>query len=121
MPSTLVKLYACDFYGSQLWDLYSYDVCKRYTSSNVAMRILFDVPRSSHRYLIGPISRTLHIKTLITSRFVSFYQRISNCDTFCIRLLTNLSEYDYSSVLCKNLNSIANDCKTSTDCYPKTV
>ena len=66
----LYKIYAWDFYGSQLWDLYSYDVEKLYNSWNVAMRILFDVPRSTHRYLIEPISGTVHIKTIIASNFI---------------------------------------------------
>ena len=48
-PRTVVKLfdiYACDFYGSQLWDLNNADCAKLYNSWNVSMRIL----RNTHRY-----------------------------------------------------------------------
>lgn len=109
----LYKIYACDFYGSQLWDLYSYDVEKLYNSWNVAMRILFDVPRSTHRYLIEPISGTVHIKTIIASNFISFYNRLNQSKKLCIRLLTNLCKNDFNSILCSNLHSIAEDCDTN--------
>ena len=66
-PSTFVKIYnmyACGFYGSNLWDLYG--VCdKLYKSGNVSIRILFELPRDAHRYFIKPVSYVYHVKTLL--------------------------------------------------------
>ena len=73
---------------------------------NVSIRILFDIPRNTRRYLIEPISRCLHIKTLLASRFVAFSERINSIKS-SIRLLENLFKNDQRSVLCKNLITIA--------------
>ena len=66
------SIYACDFYGSQLWDFNSSNILKLFNSWNISIRILFYVPRNTYRYLIEPISRCLHVKTLLPSRFVAF-------------------------------------------------
>ena len=85
--STVLKLYniyTCDFYGSNLWDLYSRDVQKLLNSWNIAIRILFDLP-------IEPISNVPHIKTVLCTRFVQFVTSLLNCQKLCIRLLVDLS------------------------------
>ena len=67
-PSTLVKIYtmyACGFYCSNLWDLYGVTCDKLYKSWNVSIRILFELPRDSHRYFIEPVSNVYHVKTLL--------------------------------------------------------
>ena len=87
-PLTVVKLYniyTCDFYGSQLWDFHNSNVLKLYNSWNVSIRILFDVPRNTHRYLIELISRCLHIKTSLASRFVAFSERMNRTYKSSIR------------------------------------
>ena len=69
-PVTVVKLFstnACDFYGSQIGDFKS-SILKFYNSWNFSIRILFDVPRNTQRYLLEPISRCLQV----ASRFVAF-------------------------------------------------
>ena len=112
-PYTILKLYniyVCDFYGSNLWNLYSEDVQRLLNSWNVSIRILFDLPRDTHRYFIEPISGVDHIKTILCSRFVHFVHKLENCKKLTIRLLMNLSKNDFGTVICKNLNSIANDC-----------
>ena len=48
--STVLKLYNIytrDFYGSNLRDLYSRDVQTLLNSWNIAIRILFDLPREN--------------------------------------------------------------------------
>ena len=51
-------------------------------------------PRSTHRYLIEPISRWLHIKTLLPSRFVAFSERINSTNMSSICLLYSLFKND---------------------------
>ena len=40
------------------------------------IRILFNVPRDTHRYLIESSSQCLHVKTMLASRCVFFYETI---------------------------------------------
>ena len=114
-------IYACSFYGSSLWNVNSREVNRLFTSWNIAVRILFDVPRETHRYLIESISDTLHVKTLICSRFVSFYDSLNCSNRHSLRLLTNLCKSDHRMVLCQNLTSIARDCKSNIGDLSKTL
>ena len=61
-----------------------------YTARNTAIRILFKVPRDTHRYLIESISQCLHVKTMLASRCVSLYETIEASSKLCIRFLSNL-------------------------------
>ena len=44
---------------------------KLYKSYNVALRNILRIDRCSHRYLLEPLSRVLHLKTMLSSKFVS--------------------------------------------------
>ena len=81
-----------------------YTVGKLLNSWNIAIRILFDLPRETHRYFIESISNVPHIKTVLCTRFVQFVTSLSNCPKLFIRLLVNLSKHDLRTVLCKILN-----------------
>ena len=88
-------------------------VSKLYTAWNTAIRILFYVPRDTNRYLIESISQCLHVKTVLTSRCVSFYETIEASSKLCIKFLSNLCKIDLTTVLDRNLFSIANDCSVN--------
>ena len=80
---------------------------------NTAIRILFNVPRDRHRYLIESISHCLHVKIILASRCVSFYETIEASSKLCIRFLFNLCKNNLNTVLGRNLFSIANDCSVN--------
>ena len=76
----------------------------------------------SIRYLIERISQCLHIKTMLASRCVSFYETIEASSKLCIRFLSNLCKSDLNTGLGRNLFSIANDCSVNPpDLYSKIV
>ena len=64
-------------------------------------RIFFNVPRDTQRYLIESISHCLHVKTMLASRYVSFYETIEASSKLCIRLLSNLCKNDLTQFLAK--------------------
>jgi len=72
MVVKLYNIYASSLYGSNLWDLFCANTVKLYTSWNTAIRILFGLPRQTHRYYIEHISEQIHFKNMLCSRFVSF-------------------------------------------------
>ena len=45
-------------------------------SWNVSMRLMLDLPRETHRYLIEPLSNTCHIQKVLVRRFLKFLQQI---------------------------------------------
>jgi hypothetical protein len=106
----LVNIYATSFYGSGAWNIYSAECEKLYSSWNVAIRMIFNLDRCTHRYLIEPLSQCLHPKVMIASRYVTFYQSLVNCNKFGVRFLARLNESDHRTVLGSTLRQMRDDC-----------
>ena len=79
----LILIYMSHFYGSNLWDLFSIDGI--YTAWNKVVRNVFNFPYCTHRYLLEPLSEVTHLFTLLTNRFLKFYNTIycSRKDIIC--------------------------------------
>ena len=86
----IVNIYAVSFFMSCLWDLFSADCEHLYKAWNVAVRLAWSVPNTTHRYLIEPISESLHPKVMLSSRYVSFVKRLSSSPKYVIRVLASL-------------------------------
>ena len=113
-PQVFVKIlniYATSFYGSSLWDIYSKDCERSFSAWNVAIRMCFDVDRTTHRYLIGELTDSLHPKVMMCSRYASFHQSLLTCDKFPVRFLARLQELDHRTVFGRTISKIASECK----------
>ena len=102
----LLNSFAINLYGSNLWYLFGKDCNKLYTSYNVAMRMILNVDRRTHRFLLVPLSNALHLKTVLASRFVTF----TSHKKLPVRFLARLFENDLRTVHGKNLSEIALIC-----------
>ena len=80
----LYNLYATSIYGSNLWNLFSNDVFRIYSSWNSAVRTVFKLPNTCHRYFIEPVSQSSHLMTMFCSRFVSYISSLENSSKICI-------------------------------------
>ena len=63
-PSVLLRLiqsYACNVYGSNVWDLFSAECQRLYTSYNVTIRNVLKLAWTTHRYLIGSLTDISHL------------------------------------------------------------
>ena len=76
----------------------------------MAVKVLFDLPRETHRYFIEPVSETLHLKTMLCSRFLSFFNSLQTSNKMAVRLLSNLCKNNRMTTLGKNIWNIAEDC-----------
>ena len=47
-----VSIYTVHFYGAMLWDLYGKEAGKVYRSWNTCVKLAWQVPRSTHTYLV---------------------------------------------------------------------
>ena len=101
--SYCVVMFTTSFYGSNLWDIFSKDCERLYKSWNVAMRLIFEVSRCTHRYLIETMSQSLHPKTMLCSRYVGFYKSLIQSSKLSVRILAKLSEGDQRTVLGRTL------------------
>ena len=106
----LLNSFATNIYGSNLWYLFGKDCEKLYTSYNVAIRMIMNLDRCTHRYLVEPLSNALHLKTLLTSRFITFHQSLITSPKLPVRFLARLYEHDLRTIHGKNLSEIAETC-----------
>ena len=112
----LVNTFTTCVYGSNLWDVFSKDCERLYTSFNVAARNILRVHRCTHRYLLEPLLQSRHLKTMILSNFVSFYKSLINNEKLPIRILARLQEYDEMSVLGRCLSKLSTLCNVDRSC-----
>ena len=106
----LLNTSAMSFYGSNLWDLFGKESERLYNCYNVAIRNIFRVNRCTHRFLIKPISNSIHLKTILASKFVSFHRSLISSNKFPVRFLARLVEKDLRTVHGRNLHEIASQC-----------
>ena len=112
-PSIFLKLiytYTTSIYGSNLWDIFSSDCERLYTSFNVTLRNALKIDNRTHRYLLEPLADSLHLKTLIISRYVSFHRSLIESKKFPVRFLARISEHDQRTVLGRVMSSISSMC-----------
>ena len=95
--------------GSTLWkqlvrvvikliNLFNRGCDKLYKSFNVAIRICFNLPWNTHRYLIEELIDFPHPKIMLCSRFVNFHLSVKNSKKSSIRLLSHLSLLDDKTI-----------------------
>ena len=117
----LLNIYVTSFYGSSLWDLYSPEVTRIFSTWNVTVRNVFDLPRTTHRYLIEGLSDSVHPKTMLCSRFVQFMEVVSKSSKSNVRYLANLVWNDRRTLVGRTLTRIAQDCHTDRAALSSTV
>ena len=113
-PPVMMKLlntYVTSFYGSNLWDLYSAQVTRIFSSWNVTVRNVFNLPWDTHRYLIEAVSDSTHPKTMMCSRFMKFMESMAMCKKRSVRYLAASVLEDRRTLVGRTVSRIAEDCK----------
>ena len=114
-PSVFVKIlniYACSFYGSSLWDIFSAECDRIYSAWNVAIRICFNVDRCTHRYFIEELTESLHPKVMLCSRYIGFQESLAKTDKFPVKFLASLCQTDQRTVFGRTLRRISLECSS---------
>ena len=73
------------------------------------MRIVYNVPMDTHCYLVETISKSLHPKVMLGTRFVSFL----SCTKSSVKLIANLSIDDQRTCYGRNLRNISDECNVA--------
>ena len=100
------SIYNSHFTGSCLWDLFRKEAIMVENTWNVSMRLMLDIPRETHRYLIEPLSRTTHIKTIFINRFLRFLEQIRKSSKCASKHLLDSILHDARSTTGSNLRNI---------------
>ena len=100
----LIMVYLSHFYGSNLWNLFDIeDIC---ISWNKIVRIVFNLPYCTHRYLIEPFSGFPHVLTMLTNRFLKFYNTLYLSSKIAVSNLRICQENDCRSTFGLNIRNI---------------
>ena len=122
VKTKLLLLNGTCFYASSLWNLFSAQVERLYTSWNQAIRQIFSVPRTTHRFFIEPLSDCHHPKTMLCARMVKFWQTLTTCRKPAVRILAGICKMNTKTVFGSNLINIARECNCKvTDLTPSLV
>ena len=117
-PSTkchLNNIYNMSFSGSPLWDLFSEEAVSLEKTFNKAVRLMWNIPLESHRYLIEPITSQVHLKFVLLKRFLNFRNQILKTSKPALKSLMSICEKDCRSVTGRNLRKTMLLCQgTST-------
>ena len=100
------KIYNSHFTGSPLWKLYTPEAVKMESTWNKSVKIMFDLPYATHRWLIEPVSGSTHVRKILISRFLNFIKQIIKSNKLVSRLLLRTIKYDVRSVTGHNLRQI---------------
>ena len=73
---------------------------------NVSIRQTFGLPKETHRYLIEPVSNSMHLKKLLILRFMSFLNQIEASKKVVPNNLLKTIRFDTRSVTGKNIRMI---------------
>ena len=99
-----IEIYCGDHYGAMNWNLFSDSAGKYVRSWNTAVKLCWNVPRSSHRYFVSVLSRGApSIRTKIMSRYVKYFQSLLASDCAELAVVANIAGRDRSSTTGINL------------------
>ena len=100
------NIYNSHFTGSPLWNLFSKESESFEKTWNIAFRIMFDLPRETHRYFVEEVSEAPHLKTVLIKSFLSFVDSLRNSNKKALRNLFLKIRKDTQSVTGYNLRKI---------------
>ena len=86
----LLSVYSTALYGSNLWQLNSDEYQKLLRSWNTAVKIIHDLPYSTHVRLLEPLSPVPHLESVLTSRYVGFVENLSKSAKSPVKFLCKL-------------------------------
>ena len=88
-----------------LWDFNSKNINMLFNSWSVAVRIMWNLPYQTHRYLIEPLAGP-HAKSMIYSRYVNFLQSIAKCNKKSLHYMYELIKSDTRTITGRNIREI---------------
>ena len=106
VQAKLLTLYNSSCYGSITWDLFGEWTRKLYTSWNVDLKQIWQLPHETHRYFFEHLTECRHLKILLIKRFLKFVGSTMHGDKSCCRLLLRTIIGNSNSTTGRNMRKI---------------
>ena len=106
-----ISIYSAHFYGAMLWDLSSDMAGQVYRSWNTCVKLVWDVPRSTHNYFVEHLLAKdfASVRKRILSQYVRFVQKLPRSTSKEIRILQSIVKNDVRSVTGRNCLMLAQE------------
>ena len=100
------EIWNCHFSGSVTWDLFSHESVLVENTYNTSVRVMFNLPREAHKYLVEPMTGKPHLKKTLCKRYLNFIESIKSSKKFALKNLFKVVKDDCRSVTGRNLLGI---------------
>ena len=78
VQAKMMTLYSSSCYGSNTWNLFGNWAKKFFSSWNVNLKLVWNLPHATHRHFFEHLTESRHIKDFILKRFLKFLISISD-------------------------------------------
>ena len=97
--------YCCDFYGSNLWDLYGMRAEQVYKAWNTVVRLSWNLPRTTHTWLVDNLlcCGLASARERILANYVGFLRRLGSSASKEVQVLSEVEVRDAGSVTGRNI------------------
>ena len=104
-----VQVFACDGYGSMLYDLSSTSCESLFKSWNTCVKLIWGVPRSTFTYLVENTlaSNFVSLRHQVYGRYVKYFQGLFQSSSKEVRHLARIVSRDARSVTCRNVTLLS--------------
>ena len=89
----LFKTYCCSFYGAALWPLSSNSVSNVCTAWRKALRYIWGVPYTTHKYLVAMLSDCSPLEISLERRFMKFYNQCVNNQSSLLKGVSKIAVF----------------------------
>ena len=77
-----------------MWKIGSKEYEKVLSTYNKSVKIMYDLPWATHRYLIEPLTGSQHVSRILLRRYMSFIEKIEKSSKSSLKQLLEVSEKD---------------------------
>ena len=102
---TINRIYNSSFPGSVLWDFSSDNFKQIVNSWSTSVRIMWDVPYMTHRYMVEPLGGE-HALTMIISRYIKFIKTLKKSPKIAVQYLIEKVSRNCNTLTGKNIHFI---------------
>ena len=117
-----MEIFSSDCYGLMLHDLSSQSTESIFKCWNTAIKLIWNVPRSTYTYIVENLlaENFISLRNQIYSRYSSFFQSLLKSSSKEVSFLANIVSRDAQSVTSRNINLVKNACGLSPWDYSST-
>ena len=102
------------FYGSPLWDLFSDTFDNIEFTYNRSIKMMWDLPVETHKYMIEPVSNQSHVKFNIYKKYIGFKDQVFRSNKSVLKHLYSICMKDTNSVTGKILRILMFCCNPNS-------